>query len=170
MSLYADRILPILIDLSMHNKRLQPYRERIVGAAEGRVLEVGIGSGFNLPFYPARVQHVIGLDPSPHLLAMARQIAPRTTAPVAFVESSAEAIPFDDASIDTIVTTWTLCSIPNAPSALGEMRRVLKPGGRRLFVEHGRAPDSGVRWWQDRLTRCGGALAAAVISTARSVS
>jgi ubiquinone/menaquinone biosynthesis C-methylase UbiE len=152
MSFYANRILPKLIDLSMRNKQLLPYRARIVGAAEGRVLEIGIGSGLNLPFYTANVERVIGLDASPQLLAKAREAAGRTSAPVKFIEASAEAIPLDDTSIDTVVTTWTLCSIPEAPRALAEMHRVLNPGGRLLFVEHGRAPDSGVRWWQDRLT------------------
>lgn len=152
MSFYAERILPTLIDLSMRNKQLQPYRERIVRAAVGRVLEVGVGSGLNLSLYTAKVEGVIGLDTSPQLLARARQAAHRTSAPVTFIESTAEAIPIDDASVDTVVTTWTLCSIPDAPRALGEMLRVLKPAGRLLFVEHGRAPDAAVRWWQDRLT------------------
>jgi ubiquinone/menaquinone biosynthesis C-methylase UbiE len=152
MGIYTNRILPTLIDLSMRNKELRPYRERIVGAAEGRVLEIGIGSGRNLVLYPARVERVIGLDPSPQLLAMAREAARGTPRDIELLEGSAAAIPLDRASVDTVVSTWSLCSITNAPRALGEMLRVLKPGGRFLFVEHGRAPDAGVRWWQDRLT------------------
>jgi ubiquinone/menaquinone biosynthesis C-methylase UbiE len=152
MGFYSDRILPILTDLSMRNKELRPYRERIVGAAEGRVLEIGVGSGRNLLLYPARVERVIGLDPSRQLLAMAREAARGTVRDIELLEGNAVAVPLERASIDTIVSTWSLCSIADAPRALGEMLRVLKPGGRFLFVEHGRAPDAGVRWWQDRLT------------------
>jgi len=152
MGFYSDRIVPILTDLSMRNRELRPYRERIVGAAEGRVLEIGVGSGRNLFLYPARVQRVIGIDPSRKLLAMAREAARGTVRDIELLEGSAAAIPLEKASIDTIVSTWSLCSIADAPRALGEMLRVLKPGGRFLFVEHGRAPDASVRWWQDRLT------------------
>jgi len=152
MGFYSDRILPILTDLSMRNKELRPYRERIVGAAEGRVLEIGVGSGRNLLLYPARVERVIGLDPSRQLLAMAREAARGTVRDIELLEGNAVAVPLERASIDTIVSTWSLCSIADAPRALGEMLRVLKPGGRFLFVEHGRAPDAGVRRWQDRLT------------------
>lgn len=152
MGFYQDRILPHLIHLSMRQRNLAGYRSRVIPAAEGRVLEIGIGSGLNLPHYTASVEHVIGLDPSPKLLAMAREATRRTSAPVELVESSAEVIPLYNRSIDTVVTTWTLCSIPDAPRALGEMRRVLKSDGRLLFVEHGRAPEPRVRWWQDKLT------------------
>jgi ubiquinone/menaquinone biosynthesis C-methylase UbiE len=116
------------------------------------VVEIGIGSGLNLPFYAPTAAHVIGVDPSPRLLAMARERRRAAAPPVDLVEGSAEAIPLDDASVDTVVVSWTLCSIPDPSRALGEMRRVLRPGGRLLFVEHGRAPDALVRWWQDRLT------------------
>ena len=152
MGFYSDRIVPILTDLSMRNRELRPYRERIVGAAEGRVLEIGVGSGRNLFLYPARVQRVIGIDPSRKLLAMARESARGAILDIELLEGSAAAIPLEKASIDTIVSTWSLCSIADAPRALGEMLRVLKPGGRFLFVEYGRAPDASVRWWQDRLT------------------
>ena len=151
MGFYQDQIFPLLINLSMRQKNLVAYRDRIVPAATGRVLEIGIGSGLNLPLYSPSVQHVIGLDPSPRLLEMARG-AQRRNLPVDFIEGSAEGIPLEKASIDTVVTTWTLCSIPDADRALREMHRVLKPAGRLLFVEHGRAPDPNVVWWQDRLT------------------
>jgi ubiquinone/menaquinone biosynthesis C-methylase UbiE len=152
MSFYAERIVPVLIDLAMRNKRLRPYRERIVAAAEGRVLEVGIGSGLNLPLYRASVRQVLGLDPSPRLLARARQKAGRLPVTVELIEGEAEAIPLDDQSVDTVVMTWTGCSIPDVAAALVEMRRVLRPAGRLLFVEHGRAPELGVARWQDWLT------------------
>lgn len=151
MGVYNDIILPKLCDLAMRNERLRPYRERVIGAAEGRVLEIGSGSGLNLPFYGARVREILALEPSPNLLALARN-APQSAMPVRFIEASAEAIPLDDGSVDTVVTTWTLCTIPGAAAALSEMRRVLKPGGKLLFVEHGRSPDRGVRWWQDAIT------------------
>ena len=152
MGFYQDQIVPLLINWSMRQKNLAAYRARIIPAAEGRVLEIGIGSGLNLPFYSRNVVRVIGLEPSPRLLAMARQVERTGNGSVEFIEGSAEAIPLQDASVDTVVTTWTLCSIPDALRALRDMRRVLRPGGHLLFVEHGRAPDPNVIWWQDRLT------------------
>jgi len=152
MGFYNDRIVPFLIHLAMRQRQLAAYRNRVIPAAEGRVLEIGIGSGLNLPFYSTSVDRIIGLDPSPKLLTMAREAQRRTPVSVELMETSAEAIPLADGSVDTVVTTWTMCSIPDVHGALGEMRRVLKPGGRLLFVEHGRAPDLNVRKWQDRLT------------------
>ncbi len=152
MSFYQDQILPHLIHLSMSQRNLVPYRTRLISHAEGQVLEIGIGSGLNLPYYSARTERLIGLDPSPKLLAMTRKAAQRASVPVELIENSAAAIPLYNRSIDTVVTTWTMCSIPDAQRALGEIRRVLRPGGRLLFVEHGRSPDPGVRRWQDRLT------------------
>lgn len=152
MSFYNTIVLPRLCHLAMSNRRLTPYRRRTIAAAEGRVLEVGVGSGLNFPFYGAHVQEILGLEPAPALIALARQAAKDVVAPFALIEGSAEAIPLDDNSVDTVVTTWTLCTIPDAARALGEMRRVLKPSGRLLFVEHGLAPEPGVRKWQDRMT------------------
>jgi ubiquinone/menaquinone biosynthesis C-methylase UbiE len=161
MGFYSDIILPKLCDLAMRNKQLVPFRERVIGAAEGRVLEIGVGSGMNLPFYRPPVREVLALEPAPRLVTMARNALRATSMPVSLLEASAEAIPLDGHSVNTIVTTWTLCSIPQAATALAEMRRVLRPGGKLLFVEHGMAPDEGVRRWQDRLTPawrciCGG--------------
>jgi ubiquinone/menaquinone biosynthesis C-methylase UbiE len=152
MGFYSDIVLPKLCDLAMRNKQLVPFRERVIGAAEGRVLEIGVGSGRNLPFYRPPVREVLALEPAPRLVAMARSASRATLMPVRFLEASAEAIPLDEHSVDTIVTTWTLCSIPQAATALADMRRVLRPGGKLLFVEHGLAPDEGVRRWQNRLT------------------
>lgn len=151
MSFYDDRILPYVINLAMRNRELRPYRERVICAAEGRVLEIGIGSGLNLPFY-RRARDIVGLEPSPRLAEMTRHAAKRCSSRVALIEGSAEAIPLENSSVETVVTTWTLCSIPQVVLALSEMRRVLKPSGRLLFVEHGRAPQENVRKWQDRLT------------------
>ena len=152
MGFYSDRILPVLVDLSMRNHVLRPYRERATGAAEGRVLDIGIGSGLNLPFYGPHADEIIGLEPSRPLLARATKNAELAQRPVQLIEGSAQAIPLEDRSIDTVVMTWTGCSIPNLRLALGEMRRVLRPRGRVLFVEHGRSPDPRVQVWQDRLT------------------
>src|SRR6266487_6403421 len=132
MGFYTEWILPPLIDLSMRNKRLRPYRERTAGAAEGRVLDIGIGSGLNLPFYARQAREIFGLDPSLPLLTRARSKAPRAQTPVHLLEGSAERIPLADHSMDTIVMTWTGCSIPEIGAALAEMRRVLRPGGRLL--------------------------------------
>lgn len=151
MSFYEHHILPYLLDWAMRHGPFLEYRDRLVPTADGRVLEIGIGSGHNLPFYSRRASAIIGLDPSPALLLLAaRARAPERA--VTLLRGTAEAIPLDDASIDTVVTTWTLCSIPDATAALAEARRVLRPAGRLIFVEHGRAPDPFIQRWQDRLT------------------
>jgi len=151
MGFYQHQVLPRLLHFAMRQPPLLPFRERVIGGARGRVLEIGIGSGLNLPLYGPAVDTVIGLEPSPELLRMARDRAATARVPVELLEASAEAVPLDTASIDTVVMTWTLCTIPDPHSALAELRRVLKPGGALLFVEHGRAPELAVARWQDRL-------------------
>ena len=150
MGFYQNHVVPHLVNLAMQNRLLGPYRERIVGGAEGRILEIGIGSGLNLPLYTDRATEVLGLEPSPKLLDMAARKSHRV--PVRLIEGSAAAIPLDAGSVDTVVTTWTLCTIRDVVAALAEMRRVLKPRGHLLFVEHGLASDENVRKWQHRLT------------------
>jgi ubiquinone/menaquinone biosynthesis C-methylase UbiE len=152
MGFYEDCILPHVVNLTMRNRRLIAYRERVISAAEGRVLEIGIGSGLNFNFYPQRVREILGLEPGPRLLAMSRRAASRLSLPVTFMEASAETIPLDDRSIDTVVSTWTLCTIPAVQQAIREIRRVLRLGGQLLFVEHGLAPEANIRKWQDWLT------------------
>jgi len=150
---YARHILPRLIELAMKNKEATRLRAACVPEASGEVLEIGIGSGLNLPFYSPQVRRVHGVDPSAELQRLARKRAAGHSADVDFVLQSAdEPLPFGDASIDTVVMTWTLCSIPDPPKALREMRRVLKSTGRLIFIEHGRSPDRRVATWQDRLT------------------
>ena len=152
MGFYQDQIIPLLINLTMRRRDLAAYRSRVVPSADGRVLEIGIGSGLNLPFYSPNVKDLIGLDPSPKLLSMVRRnLRPDTPSPE-LIEGSAEAIPLENDSVDTVVTTWTLCTIPDAGRALREMHRVLRPTGRLLFIEHGLANEPNVRWWQDHLT------------------
>jgi ubiquinone/menaquinone biosynthesis C-methylase UbiE len=152
MNLYTRYILPRLLHLVMQNKALLRYRQDVVAMARGRVLEIGIGSGLNLPFYPPQVAHLYGVEPSLALLNIARQRTASVPFPVQLLQQSAEALSLAEASIDTVVMTWTLCTIPDAAAALREMRRVLKPHGRLLFAEHGLAPDARVAVWQRRLT------------------
>jgi ubiquinone/menaquinone biosynthesis C-methylase UbiE len=152
MGFYNNHILPHVINLAMRSRELDPYRRRVVSQAQGRVLEIGIGSGLNLALYGPAVDEILGLDPAPRLIDMAQQAADRAKVAVTLITGSAQAIPIDAGSIDTLVTTWTLCSIPDAGAALQEMRRVLKPTGQLLFVEHGSAPQENVRKWQNRLT------------------
>jgi ubiquinone/menaquinone biosynthesis C-methylase UbiE len=161
MGLYARYLLPRLTHLAMSHEQLRPYRERTIASATGRVLEIGIGSGLNLPLYGGAVEEVVGIDISPELLAMAeRAVAASRPANIRLLEGTAERLPLDDRSVDTVVVTWALCSIPDPIAAISEARRVLRPGGSLRFVEHGRSPDTGVAKWQDRLTplwsRCSG--------------
>ncbi len=151
MGFYQDRVIPRLIDLAMRNEEATKRRAVVVPQASGRVLEIGIGSGLNLPFYSPAVTKLTAVEPSAKLCAMSRQKIRALAFPVELVQRSAEELPLDDRSIDTVVITWVLCSIPDPLRALREMRRVLTPGGRMLFVEHGLAPDRGVRRWQERV-------------------
>ena len=159
MNFYDRRILPHVLNFVMRQEALVPFRQRAIGAARGRVLEFGVGSGLNLPLYGAGVTSVTGIEPSSALLGMARERVTSAVVPVELIEASAEMLPIDTASIDTIVTTWTLCTIPNAVQALCEARRVLRTDGTLLFIEHGRAPEPGVARWQDRLDRPWGLIA-----------
>ena len=152
MGFYERRILPRLIDLGMRQKQLAALRARVVAEARGEVLEIGIGSGRNLPFYRRDVESVLGVDPSEGLLAMARPHTAWTHFPVQLRQAAVEDLPVDDRAIDTVVMTWTLCSVADPVRALSEIRRVLRPGGSLLFVEHGRAPEPRLQRWQDRLT------------------
>jgi len=151
--MYAKYVLPRLIDLSMRNKETTRVRADWVPHARGDVLEVGIGSGLNLPFYSAEVRRVYGVEPSAELQKIARKSMASQATKVEFLSQSAEDdLPLSDMSIDTVVMTWTLCSIPDPLKALLQMKRVLKPNGHLIFIEHGRAPDSRVAAWQDQLT------------------
>lgn len=152
MGIYTSFVLPKLTHWVCSQKDIARQRRRIVPLAKGKVLEIGMGSGLNLPFYnPDRIEFVWGLDPSEGLMKMAEQKAARLPFPVRLTAISGETIPLENKSVDTVVVTYTLCSIPDVSNALKEMHRVLKPGGRLLFCEHGRSPDPSVIRWQDSL-------------------
>ena len=152
MGIYKSFVLPKLTHWVCSRKDIARQRRRIVPLARGRVLEIGMGSGLNLPFYnPDRIEFVWGLDPSEGLMKMAEQKAARLPFQVRLMTLSGEDIPLENHSVDTVVVTYTLCSIPDVSKALKEMHRVLKPGGRLLFCEHGRSPDPSVIRWQDSL-------------------
>ncbi|MAZ92447.1 MAG: SAM-dependent methyltransferase [Oceanicaulis sp.] len=152
MGFYDERILPNLIACACGARPIEKHRRAIVPQAEGVVLEVGLGSGTNLPFYDAaRVERVIGVEPSAGMRVKARRAIARQAVPVELLDASGEALPLDDNSVDTVLLTFTLCTIPDAPAALAEMRRVLRPDGKLVFLEHGLAPDAGVARWQRRV-------------------
>jgi len=153
MGLYDRHVLPYLIDFACGMGAVMKARSQIVPLAQGRVLEIGIGSGLNLSFYdPQRVVVVVGVDPSADMQRLARERAAHCQVPVEMIALELGQIQAEDASFDDIVCTFTLCTIPDALAALKEMRRVLKAGGRLLFCEHGLAPDLPVVRWQKRLT------------------
>ena len=152
MRLYQRYIFPKLMAAGMRQEAMRRHRNRIPPLAGQRVLEIGIATGENIPFYSDKVEQLFGLEPTQALLDKAEERAVEAPFPVALIAASAEDIPLESNSIDTVVSTWTLCSIPQLERAMQEMRRVLKPGGRLLFMEHGRAPDPKMARWQDRLT------------------
>tara|TARA_R110002110_G_scaffold70719_2_gene189389 strand:- start:1379 stop:1996 length:618 start_codon:yes stop_codon:yes gene_type:complete len=152
MGIYEKYFLPKILNALMKTPELERLRREWVPEAEGKVLEVGIGSGLNLPFYPRNKQvSVTGVDPSVELQAYARDVAKATGTPVEFIAQGCEDLPFGNDYFDTAVVTWTFCTIPDPDSALIEIRRVLKPGGKLIFIEHGRAKDPAVIRWQDRI-------------------
>ena len=153
MSLYSDYLLPVMLDLLCGVKDIAQQREKVVPQARGLVLEVGMGTGLNLPIYNEHlVDKIIGLDPAATSFRKAARRASSLPFPVEYLALSGEAIPLPDASIDTVVLTYTLCSIEDPAKALAEMRRVLKPEGRLLFCEHGKAPSERLYRAQQRIT------------------
>ena len=152
-SWYERHVLPYLIDLACGIKPVRLQRIKVVPQARGEVLEIGIGTGLNLEHYDkAGIMKIVGLDPGLEMHRLARKRARKAGLPVELVALSAEKIPFEAGTFDTVVVTYTLCTIPDPVASLAEMRRVLKPGGKLIFCEHGLAPDSAVRRWQERLT------------------
>ncbi|GAB4357581.1 MAG: class I SAM-dependent methyltransferase [Methylohalobius crimeensis] len=152
-SFYESKVLPILIHTACSNRQIMEIRRQIVPRAEGQVLEVGMGSGLNLEFYDRnKVEKVWGLEPSEGMRLKARANLQASPVEVHWLDLPGERIPLEDESVDTVLLTYNLCTIPDWKAALRQMHRVLKPQGKLLFAEHGRAPDANVRKWQDRLT------------------
>lgn len=152
MGLYERFVLPRLIQLACSGKPTMRQRAKVVPHARGNVLEVGFGSGLNLPFYDAgEIGRVWALEPSREMWSMARERVDAAEFPVEHVEASAEEIPLRDRSADTVLVTYTLCTLPDVQRSLAEVKRVLAPGGELIFCEHGEAPDDSVRRWQERL-------------------
>jgi len=162
MGFYDRNILPLVLNAAMGTKPIRYQRRKVVPRASGRVLEIGFGAGHNLPFYDAsKVTHLWALEPSPEMRERAAERVSQSPIELEFIDLPGEQIPLDSESADTVLITYTLCTIPDAMKALGEMRRVLKPGGSMIFCEHGEPPDENVRRWQTRLTPlwkslCGG--------------
>lgn len=151
MGFYHDQILPRIVDLACGVKAARPLRARVCEELHGRVLEIGFGSGHNIPFYPEAVTEVAAIEPSETAWKLARSRLDETPTPVLRSGLDGQSLPFPDDSFDSAVSTWTLCTIPDDLRALEEVRRVLEPGGELHFVEHGLAPDESVRRWQHRL-------------------
>ena len=152
MRWYDHHILPWLIDFACGLPRVQAQRKLLVPQASGRVLEIGMGTGRNLPFYDrSRITGLVGVDPALQMHPLAKRRSARAGIEVALVGLSAERLPLPDESFDTVVCTYTLCSIPDPMAALHEVRRLLKPGGRFLFCEHGRASHASLAQWQQRI-------------------
>ncbi|MGW4120429.1 class I SAM-dependent methyltransferase [Nocardia sp. NPDC004711] len=159
MGIYEDRILPRLVDMCCGSKQMNSERQRVCAGLHGRVVEIGFGSGRNVPFYPDSVQSVSAVEPADLGWRMAAGRLAAATVPVERAGLDGQALPFEDDSFDSALSTWTLCTIPDVEAALAEVRRVLAPGGTFHFVEHGLAPDAGVQKWQHRFNPVQKALA-----------
>ena len=151
MGFYSKTILPKLLNTSMADKSLEEFRPKVLAKARGHVLEIGFGSGLNLPFYPKNVARLTAVDINPGMEKFARKVMADSPVKVELLVINGEELPFEDQSFDTVVSTWTLCSIEKIDQALREVRRVLRPDGQFIFIEHGLSPDAKVQKWQRRL-------------------
>ena len=160
MSLYDKYVLPKFLNCACGSNPVSRQRQKVVPLVEGKVLEVGVGSGLNLPFYDkSKIDELWGLDPSEELSDMARKVADRENIVVNFISSGAEEIPLPDSYFDSVLITYTMCTIPEVARANKEIKRVLKRGGKLIFCEHGEAPDENIRKWQKRINPFWGKLA-----------
>jgi SAM-dependent methyltransferase len=151
MGLYGDHVLPRIVNVACGMKASDPLRERVCTGLTGDVVEIGFGSGLNIPFYPTTITNVAAVEPADLGWKLAAERLAASSVPVQRSGLDGQSLPFPDARFDAALSTWTLCTIPDVAAALAEVRRVLKPGGRLHFVEHGLAPDEPVRRWQHRL-------------------
>lgn len=151
MGVYGDRVLPHVIDVVMDAEQVREIRQRVCSGLRGDVVEIGFGTGHNLPFLPAEVERLRAVEPSERSVALAQQRIAASDVPVEVVGLDGQQLPLADKSADAVLCTWSLCTIPDPEAAVREAARVLKPGGRMHFAEHGRAPEHGIRRWQDRL-------------------
>ena len=160
MSLYNKYILPKFLNCACGSKPINYQRQKVVPLAKGKVLDIGIGSGLNIPFYNSdKIDQVIGIDPSHELIELAKELANDSKASIDLVIGSAESIPYPDNFFDTVLVTYTMCTIPNVAIANKEMWRVLKDDGRLIFCEHGLAPDKKISKWQNRIDPFWGKIA-----------
>ena len=151
MGFYGDRVLPHIINVVMNNEQTRQIRHRVCSGLHGEVVEIGFGTGHNLPFLPAEVTRLRAVEPSQRSIALAQERIAASEVPVEIVGLDGQHLPLEDNSADAVLCTWSLCTIPDPEAAVREMARVLAPGGQLHFAEHGRAPEHGVRRWQDRL-------------------
>ena len=151
MGFYGDRVLPHVINVVMNTKQTRTIRERVCADLKGEVLEIGFGTGHNLPYLPAAVTRMLAVEPSVRSVELARERIAASPVEIEVVGLDGQRLPVEDESVDAVLCTWSLCTIPDGIAAVREARRVLRPGGRFHFIEHGAAPDTRVRRWQDRL-------------------
>ena len=151
MNLYRRIIFPQLLDLALSGERMERYRRQLLAHVQGAVLEIGFGTGLNLPCYPEHIRKITGVDPNPGMGSLARRRIASSPIAVDWQVADAQELPFPSQSFDSVVSTWTLCSIPNVAKALREIRRVLRAGGKLFFLEHGLSEDPQVQRWQNCL-------------------
>ena len=152
MSFYSNSVIPYCIDLAMSGESLQQYRQQLLQDVSGEILEIGFGTGLNLPHYPEGVAKITTIDPNPGMQKLARSRISKSNITVDYQVLNGESLPMRDGSFDSVVCTWTLCSIPLADKAIAEVHRLLKPGGKFFFIEHGLSDEKAIQFWQNSLT------------------
>ena len=152
MGLYSNLVIPYCIDWAMSGSNLEPYRQQLLTDVSGEILEIGFGTGLNLPHYPESVTKITTIDPNPGMQKLARSRIADSRITVDYKVLNGESLPMENNSFDSIVCTWTLCSIPLVEQAIAEVYRLLKPGGKFFFIEHGLSQDASIQVWQNRLT------------------